>query len=44
MGLHAFDLLKVINIFQYLCAQGNTVLINDYDPQMIAMADHIINL
>ena len=44
VGLHAFDLLKVINIFQRLRAQGNTVLINDHDPQIIAMADHIINL
>ena len=44
VGLHAYDLLKVIKIFQRLKAQGNTVLIDDHDPQIIALADHVINL
>ena len=44
VGLHAYDLLKVIKIFQRLKAQGNTVLIDDHDPQIIAIADHVINL
>lgn len=44
VGLHAYDLLKVIKIFQRLKAQGNTVLIDDHDLQIIAIADHVINL
>lgn len=36
--------MKVIKIFKRLKAQGNTVLIDDHDPQIIAIADQVINL
>lgn len=44
VGLHSYDLQKINNIFKQLKDKGNTVIIVDHDPEVIATADNIINL
>ncbi|MGY3743224.1 ATP-binding cassette domain-containing protein [Leuconostoc inhae] len=44
VGLHPHDLIGIIDIFKLLKEKGNTLVIVDHDPDIIQIADHIINL
>jgi excinuclease ABC subunit A len=44
VGLHAADVLKLINVLQKLVDQDNTVLIIEHHPDIIKVADWIIDL
>jgi excinuclease ABC subunit A len=44
VGLHAADVLKLMNVLQRLVDQGNTVLIIEHHPDIIKVADWIIDL
>lgn len=44
VGLHPYDLQNINNIFKQLRDKGNTVIIVDHDPQVIAISDKIVNL
>ena len=44
IGLHPHDIGKINELMRQLCAKGNTVLIVEHDPDMIQIADHIIDM
>ncbi|MGA9534137.1 MAG: excinuclease ABC subunit UvrA [Anaerolineales bacterium] len=44
VGLHAADVHKLIDVLQQLVDQGNTVLIIEHHPDIIKVADWIIDL
>ncbi len=44
VGLHAADVARLIDVLQALVDQGNTVLIIEHHPDIIKVADHIIDL
>ncbi len=44
VGLHAADVHKLIDVLQRLVDQGNTVLIIEHHPDIIKVADWIIDL
>ena len=44
VGLHWYDLDKLIKILQKLADQGNTILIIEHNLDLIKVADHIIDL
>ena len=44
VGLHWYDLDKLIKILQQLADQGNTVLVIEHNLDFIKIADHIIDL
>ncbi len=44
VGLHWYDLDKLIKILQKLADQGNTILIIEHNLDLIKIADHIIDL
>jgi excinuclease ABC subunit A len=44
VGLHAADVDRLIAVLQALVDQGNTVLIIEHHPDIIKVADHIIDL
>ncbi len=43
-GLHTADVSKLIDVLQSLVDKGNTVLIIEHNPDIIKIADHIIDL
>ncbi len=43
-GLHPEDLTGIIKILYKLKQKGNTIILVDHDPDIIKIADHIINL
>ncbi|NDJ77407.1 MAG: excinuclease ABC subunit UvrA [Chloroflexi bacterium] len=43
-GLHTADVRKLIEVLQSLVDKGNTVLIIEHNPDIIKVADHIIDL
>lgn len=43
-GLHPHDIEGVNKIFQGLRDKGNTVIIVDHDPDIIKIADHVIDM
>jgi len=43
-GLHTADVAKLIDVLQSLVDMGNTVLIIEHNPDIIKVADHIIDL
>ncbi len=43
-GLHTADVAKLIEVLQSLVDKGNTVLIIEHNPDIIKVADHIIDL
>lgn len=43
-GLHTADVAKLIEVLQSLVDMGNTVLIIEHNPDIIKIADHIIDL
>ncbi|QQV52133.1 ATP-binding cassette domain-containing protein [Staphylococcus sp. 11-B-312] len=44
VGLHPEDIQKINEIIQSLKNKGNTVLVVEHDPDVIKIADHIIDL
>lgn len=44
VGLHAKDTEGIIRVLQALRDQGNTVIVIEHDPDVIAAADHIIDM
>ena len=44
VGLHPHDLTGIRKIFKGLRDKGNTVVIVDHDPELIAIADHIVDM
>jgi excinuclease ABC subunit A len=44
IGLHPRDNLRLIEILRLLRDQGNSVLVVEHDAEMIAVADHIVDL
>jgi excinuclease ABC subunit A len=44
VGLHAADVHKLIEVLQRLVEAGNTVLIIEHNPDIIKVADYIIDL
>ena len=44
VGLHWYDLDKLIKILQTLADQGNTILVIEHNLDFIKIADHIIDL
>ncbi len=43
-GLHYYDILKLIEVFQSIINQGDTVLFIEHNSTLIAAADHLIRL
>jgi excinuclease ABC subunit A len=44
VGLHAADVARLIDVLQTLVDQGNTVIIIEHHPDIIKVADHILDL
>lgn len=44
VGLHPHDLGRLAGLMRRLCDKGNTVLIVEHKPDMIAIADHIVDM
>ncbi len=44
VGLHADDIVKLLEIFQQLVKNGNTVVIIEHNLDVIACADHLIDM
>ena len=44
IGLHSRDTQNLIHSIEKLKTNGNTIIIVEHDPEMISMADHIIDL
>jgi excinuclease ABC subunit A len=43
-GLHYYDILKLIEVFQSIIDQGDTVLFIEHNSTLIAAADRLIRL
>jgi excinuclease UvrABC ATPase subunit len=43
-GLHARDVARLNGLLRSLRDKGNTVLVVEHDPDVIAMADHVIDI
>ncbi|MDQ2843074.1 MAG: excinuclease ABC subunit UvrA [Acidobacteriota bacterium] len=44
IGLHSRDTARLINILKDLRELGNTILVVEHDPEIMAEADHILDL
>ncbi len=44
IGLHPHDIGRLARLVRALCDKGNTVLIVEHEPDMIAIADHVIDM
>ncbi|HRF49453.1 MAG TPA: excinuclease ABC subunit UvrA [Anaerolineales bacterium] len=44
VGLHARDVGRLTGLLQKLRDKGNTVLVVEHDPDVIAIADHVVDL
>lgn len=44
VGLHADDIVKLLNIFEQLIEKGNTVIIIEHNLDVIAAADYLIDM
>ncbi|WP_196593349.1 ATP-binding cassette domain-containing protein [Pectinatus sottacetonis] len=44
IGLHPYDIGKINNLLKLLRDKGNTVVIVDHDPDVIEIADHVIDI
>jgi len=43
-GLHALDVVRLTGVLKDLADQGNAVVVVAHDPQLVAQADHVIEL
>lgn len=44
IGLHPYDISKINDLMKLLRDKGNTVLIVEHDPDIIKIADHVIDM
>ena len=44
VGLHARDVARLNGLLQKLRDKGNTVLVVEHDPDVIAIADHVVDM
>lgn len=44
IGLHPHDISKINDLMKLLSGKGNTVIIVEHDPDMIKIADHVIDM
>jgi excinuclease ABC subunit A len=44
IGLHAVDARRLVESLQRIRDQGNTVVVVEHDPEIVASADHLIDL
>jgi excinuclease UvrABC ATPase subunit len=44
VGLHARDVARLTNLLRKLRDKGNTVLVVEHDPDVIAIADHVVDM
>ncbi len=44
VGLHARDVARLTNLLKVLRDKGNTVLVVEHDPDVIAAADHVVDI
>ncbi len=44
VGLHASDTRRMLGILRRICARGNTAVVVEHDPGIIAGADHLLVL
>lgn len=44
VGLHARDVARLNGLLQKLRDKGNTVLVVEHDPDVIAVADHVVDI
>jgi excinuclease ABC subunit A len=44
VGLHARDVARLLDVLRSIREQGNTVLIVEHAPEIIAAADHVVDL
>ncbi len=44
VGLHPHDIQRMNNLLQQLRDKGNTVLVVEHKPEMITIADHVVDL
>ena len=44
VGLHARDVARLNGILQQMRDKGNTVLVVEHDPDVIAIADHVVDM
>jgi excinuclease UvrABC ATPase subunit len=44
IGLHAHDVERTNTLLQRLRDKGNTVLVVEHDPEVIRMADHVVDM
>ncbi len=44
VGLHARDVARLSSLLRLLRDKGNTVLVVEHDPDVIAMADHVVDI
>ena len=44
IGLHSRDTARLINILKDLCNLGNTIIVVEHDPEIMAEADYILDL
>ncbi|MBW2236329.1 MAG: excinuclease ABC subunit UvrA, partial [Deltaproteobacteria bacterium] len=44
VGLHARDNARLVRMLRTLCAKGNTVVVVEHDPAILAAADHLVDM
>jgi excinuclease UvrABC ATPase subunit len=44
IGLHAHDVQQMNGLLQKLCDKGNTVLVVEHDPEVMRIADHVVDM
>ena len=44
VGLHAHDVQQMNGLLRRLCDKGNTVLVVEHDPEVIRIADHVVDM
>jgi excinuclease ABC subunit A len=44
IGLHPRDSARLVRIMRNLCTRGNTVVVVEHDPEIIAAAEHVIDM
>jgi excinuclease UvrABC ATPase subunit len=44
IGLHPHDVQRLTGLLRRLRDKGNTVLVVEHDPDVVAVADHVVDL